>query len=516
MGERALIIGAGASDVHTALERRGVEVAYAATVEEACARLDRWGDADLVVCEATLCLELVPLLRERWAQIEVAVSAEDAAFAEAVPWLSEGAIAVVRSPLDPAQIDATLARAAERRRLRASEVEYQALQAALAPVSGQSLPEALLSAWRTGLSAERACLLLPGGAEGRLAVAYTAGGWERLSLPPAWIAAALDRIDGPAVLHVPRDEAFDAPTVATFGTGLVHPVRAAGQIVAVLAAQRVQPPFGPAELRRAASLGRHARVALENADLLRRLGASDRLASLGQLAASIAHEIRTPLNYVLENARLLAEKAPDGEAREAARDVVEGASRIRDLVRDVGAVASADETTRAPFDLRDAVRSAMRMAQAELRGRVEVFLRLGGELPVLGSLGRVTQIFVNLLLNAAQAIPRDRRGPGKVVVALRRQNGRAIAEVADDGNGIAGDDLPRIFEAFFTTKGAADGTGLGLFLSRDIARRHGGELKARSTPGHGSTFILDLPEDAARVRASDRGDAGEGEGSRPA
>ena len=101
-------------------------------------------------------------------------------------------------------------------------------------------------------------------------------------------------------------------------------------------------------------------------------------------------------------------------------------------------------------------------------------------------------------------------------MALRRQNGRVIAEVADDGNGIAADDLPRIFEVFFTTKGAVEGTGLGLFLSRDIARRHGGELKARSTPGHGSTFILDLPEDAARVRASDRGDAGEGEGSRPA
>jgi len=258
--------------------------------------------------------------------------------------------------------------------------------------------------------------------------------------------------------------------------------------------------------RRAASglsAERNAGAAVDNAELMRRMASSGRLASLGQLAASISHEIKNPLNYVLENARYVEQKlhvlhgepALVAQVRDAVRDVVSGAERIGDLVRDVGTMASPDETTMLTFDLCDAVRAAMRMASVELRGRAQVLTRLGSGTLVLGSIGRMTQVFVNLIVNAAQAIGREEANRGRIVVVCRRNGGRVLAEVSDDGPGIAPGLASRLFEAFFTTKRAGEGTGLGLFLSRDIVRRHGGELRVRSVPGRGTTFAIDLPVD---------------------
>jgi signal transduction histidine kinase len=255
----------------------------------------------------------------------------------------------------------------------------------------------------------------------------------------------------------------------------------------------------------------HARVALENERMLRYMASSDRLACLGQLAASIAHEIRTPLTYVIENSTYLTEQmdrfAPPPtprptresitftQVRRAAVDVLEGASRIRDIVRDIGALASADETTRVPFDVKDAVRSALRMCHVELRGRAKVTLKLEGDTQVIGSVGRLSQVFVNLLVNAAHAIGSEAAAEGNILVVARRDGTRIIVEVSDNGPGIRHEVIGRVFEPFFSTKGPGEGTGLGLFLSRDIVRRHGGELRVRSTPGRGATFIVDLPAD---------------------
>jgi len=281
----------------------------------------------------------------------------------------------------------------------------------------------------------------------------------------------------------------------------------------VLTAHRERPSFGPGDLERATVLAAHARIALENERLLQHVTASDRLVSLGQLAASIAHEIRTPLTYVLENAGYVSEHldrfAPAGaqpsresvtftQVRRAANDAVDGANRICDIIRDIGALASADESTRLPFDLKEAIRSAVRMSQAEMRGRAKVSLRLDGDTPVIGSAGRMSQVFVNLLVNAAQAIGECPAQEGRIVVVARRQGGRVLVEVSDNGPGIRPDMVQRVFEPFFTTKPAGQGTGLGLFLCRNIVRRHGGDLRVRSSAQHGTTFVVDLPADPSQ------------------
>jgi signal transduction histidine kinase len=185
--------------------------------------------------------------------------------------------------------------------------------------------------------------------------------------------------------------------------------------------------------------------------------------------------------------------------RRAAHDAVDGANRMRDIIRDIGALASADESTRLPFDLKEAVRASLRMAEAELRGRATVSLRMDGHTQVVGSVGRLSQVFVNLLVNAVQAIGNERAREGRILVTVRREGERVIAEVSDNGPGIQPAMLNRVFEPFFTTKPAGQGTGLGLFLCRNIVRRHGGELHVRSTLQHGSTFVVDLPADTAQT-----------------
>ncbi len=246
------------------------------------------------------------------------------------------------------------------------------------------------------------------------------------------------------------------------------------------------------------------------------------MVALGQLAASIAHEIRTPLTYVLENAGYIAEHLPRfappestqptpetvtfTQLRRASSDAVDGANRMRDIIRDIGALASADESTQLPFELKEAVRASLRMAEAELRGRATVTLRLDGETQVIGSVGRMSQVFVNLLVNAVQAIGTERARDGRIVVVVRREGARVLAEVSDNGPGIPAGMLNRVFEPFFTTKPSGQGTGIGLFLCRNIVRRHGGELRVRSTAQHGTTFVVDLPADPTqpeRQRASE-------------
>ena len=172
---------------------------------------------------------------------------------------------------------------------------------------------------------------------------------------------------------------------------------------------------------------------------------------------------------------------------------------MRDIIRDIGALASADESTRLPFDLKEAIRASLRMAEAELRGRAIVSLRMDGQTQVIGSVGRLSQVFVNLLVNAVQAIGNERAREGRILVTVRREGERVIAEVSDNGPGIPPTMLNRVFEPFFTTKPAGQGTGLGLFLCRNIVRRHGGDLRVRSVPQHGSTFVVDLPADTVQA-----------------
>ncbi len=239
---------------------------------------------------------------------------------------------------------------------------------------------------------------------------------------------------------------------------------------------------------------------------------ADRLSSAAALAAGVAHELNNPLAYVTANLAFLAERmgrlvevlsgAPRTvedvdlatQLAEAMREARTGAERMRAVVRDLKTFARVEEERRVPVDVRPVIDSCLNLAWAELRRRAGLARDLEPVPPVLGDEGRLSQVFVNLVLNAAQSIPGGRPDDHEVRVATRTlPDGRVAIEVRDTGSGIDPAHLPKIFDPFFTTKGPGQGTGLGLSICHAVITSMGGEIEVESAVGRGSTFRVLLP-----------------------
>ncbi|MBI2892566.1 MAG: PAS domain S-box protein [Deltaproteobacteria bacterium] len=241
---------------------------------------------------------------------------------------------------------------------------------------------------------------------------------------------------------------------------------------------------------------------------------ADRLASVGTLAAGVAHEINNPLAYVIANLTYfgdelakLAGRIPDGQAEsivEALEEAKSGAERVRRIVRDLGTFSRSDATMARPIDVRPVVESAVRMVANELRHQARLVLELGAVPLVVADEARLGQVFVNLLVNAAQALAAAEPSREKAVRVTTRTDtgGRAVVEVADTGPGIAPGVVGRIFDPFFTTKSVGKGTGLGLSICHGIVKALGGEISVESEVGLGTTFRVTLPAAPEGSRAT--------------
>jgi PAS domain S-box-containing protein len=234
----------------------------------------------------------------------------------------------------------------------------------------------------------------------------------------------------------------------------------------------------------------------------KRAEAAQRLASVGTLAAGVAHEINNPLTYVASNlafvgdllSRLRGTHADVAEAESAVREAIEGARRVRNIVRDLKFVSRAPDDQRVEVDLHAEIRTALNLAQSEIRHRARLVTRLEPVPAVLSAEGQLGQVFVNLLVNAAQAIPEGRPSENEVrVVARTDARGWAVVEVSDTGAGIPAAVRPRIFEPFFTTKPVGTGTGLGLSICHGIVTSLGGDVEVESAAERGTTFRVRLP-----------------------
>ena len=229
-------------------------------------------------------------------------------------------------------------------------------------------------------------------------------------------------------------------------------------------------------------------------ELETRLTVADRMASIGTLAAGIVHEINNPLTYVLVNLEWLAKKADLDEATRArVTAALEGGERIRGVVSDVRTFSSAGVAQNVPVDVRHTLDAALRIAQGELRQRARVVTRYDAIPSVIASEARLGQVFLNLLLNAAQAIPTGRPRDNTVTVAASVEADHVVVRVSDTGVGIAPELLGSIFEPFVTTKPEGVGTGLGLYICRNVVTALGGALEVESAVGAGTTFTVRLP-----------------------
>ncbi|MGB5697558.1 MAG: response regulator [Polyangiales bacterium] len=243
------------------------------------------------------------------------------------------------------------------------------------------------------------------------------------------------------------------------------------------------------------------RRASEREDMEARLAFADRMASVGTLAAGVAHELNNPLMYVLSNLYLSREEIDALDDREDLEHVrrqldeaIHGAVRMQNIVRDLKTFSRVDDELRGNVDVHGVVESSISMCWNELRHRATLTRDFGTIPQVYANESRLGQVFLNLLINAAQAMPERRASANRITVRTHTDDeGWAVIEVADNGIGIAPDRINRIFDPFFTTKDLSEGTGLGLSICRNIVRDAGGTIEAQSELDKGTTFVVRLP-----------------------
>jgi PAS domain S-box-containing protein len=234
---------------------------------------------------------------------------------------------------------------------------------------------------------------------------------------------------------------------------------------------------------------------------------SQKLESVGQLAAGIAHEINNPMAFVRTNLAVLRDewRALEKAVRDGGRDSallarfsecealidesLEGIERTIAIARDMREFAHVGNDAREAVDLNQVVEGCLRVAGAHRKGSTRMAERFSPVPPVWGSAGQLRQVFLNLIVNALDVVG----SAGNVRVETAVEGDHAVVRVQDDGAGILPEHRDRLFDPFFTTKAAGEGTGLGLYISHQIVRGHGGEIVVDSTPGQGATFEVHLP-----------------------
>jgi two-component system NtrC family sensor kinase len=245
-------------------------------------------------------------------------------------------------------------------------------------------------------------------------------------------------------------------------------------------------------------VGQVVTIARLSSDLFRaKMVRSERLAGVGQLTASVVHEINNPLTNILLRAQKIEmdERASEGVIK-TATEIEEAGKKISRIVNRLLDYTRSREASREPLNVHEVLEESLAMTQSFVSAcgaiRVEREFADPEKFPsIVADGGCLEQVFTNLVINAALAM-KD-RGRGKIVVATEALRDGVAIEIRDDGVGIPQENLDKIFQPFFTTRGESEGTGLGLFVCRDIVREHGGSIEAKSKPGHGSVFRITLP-----------------------
>lgn len=265
----------------------------------------------------------------------------------------------------------------------------------------------------------------------------------------------------------------------------------------------------------------------ERRELKVQLAQSDRLSSMGMLAAGVAHEINNPLAYILYNLQSLNEDLPKllqdvreiqarlaeydassqvlSDAAESMnpemlddildrfKDALSGTQRIRDIARGLGTFSKVEKDQLVPVDLRHVIEVAVNMAYNEIKYRARLVKDYGKTPAVFASEGRLSQVFLNLIINASHAIDEGNVEDNEIRVRTWSETDTVFAEVRDTGSGIPPENLGKLFEPFFTTKKIGVGSGLGLAISKNIVEGYGGTIDVKSEVGKGTSFTISIP-----------------------
>jgi PAS domain S-box-containing protein len=219
---------------------------------------------------------------------------------------------------------------------------------------------------------------------------------------------------------------------------------------------------------------------------------TEKLTSLGLLAAGVAHEVNTPLAVISNYIQMLGKQMPDGDPKQAIIEkIVKQTFRASEIVNNLLNFSRTSATEVVDIDVNRVLEETLSLVAHPLKtSQIQVVRQLGETLPaVRGSANKLQQVFLNLFLNARDAMPDG----GMLEVRTTAHNGSVEVEIVDTGAGIAREHIHRIFDPFFTTKASGRGTGLGLSVSYGIIKEHSGKIDVRSTVGKGTSFHVELP-----------------------
>lgn len=498
-----------------ALVRGGYDVVHSGGGEEAMALLER-DSFDAVLLDVRMPgidgPQLLSRFRRHDPDAPCIVMSAYADFDAVVELLRDGACEFVHKPFDATGIVAAIDRALTTTHLQVDSALLAATQTIFSSLDPDEIIRRVLGVVRSLLSATPAVIVTsPDGA-----FAHRLDE-ERVVSTPAPLTEArlhlLDRRD-PVVLSA----VDDGPVIDLVAPGaaetIVQRLAIGERVLGLLVAARAPGSrrFGDRCLRRIMVLAGLVALALDNARLhagareqarkldeaLDRLVAAERIATVARLAAGLGHEIANPASAALAHLEIAQGHLAGGrqaEASEALGRVVAGVQAVLDVSEALGPLGAGRKE--AAIDLQEVVEGAVLLASYELRGRAEVRLEIPRILPALyGDPGKLSQVLLNLLLNAAQAIPAGAPDRHRVTVTVEPVGGAILVRVSDTGVGVPPDVAERIFEPGMTSKASAGGHGMGLAVCRWILDEMGGAIRLLAAP-RGAVFEVRLPTGAA-------------------
>lgn len=233
----------------------------------------------------------------------------------------------------------------------------------------------------------------------------------------------------------------------------------------------------------------------------------DKLATIGLLAAGVAHEINNPIACVLSNLDFMNEnldrmqnsneserKKQLENLKQVIKESMQAGTRVKDIVDELKSYSRKDTVETEKIDIEETLESAINMAHSEYKNRGTIEREYAKNLPLLNlNGGKLHQVFLNVIVNAAQSIEEGHPEKNKICITTLQQDQKVLIKIGDTGKGIPSETLPRIFDPFFTTKPIGEGTGLGLFICHEIITNLGGTIRAESNSEQGTTFFIELP-----------------------
>ncbi len=243
----------------------------------------------------------------------------------------------------------------------------------------------------------------------------------------------------------------------------------------------------------------------ERMRLEEQLQQSDKLSSIGLLAAGVAHEVNTPLTGISSYSQMLMQQIPETDPRhQLLEKIYRQTSRASSIVNNLLNFSRVSDSRFAPVDLNRVIDDTIQLLDAQLRNtQIEVVRRLADNLPpAAGNAPKLQQVFMNLIVNARDAMPKG----GRLEISTESDDDFVIIRFRDTGVGIAPEHLSKIYDPFFTTKQIGKGTGLGLAVSYGIIQDHGGHVSVESSPGEGALFQITLPLAASRQQLATASD----------